>query len=481
MRYGGDYIFQKGVPILLYGAATTGAILYSNLTAHGFSVHGFIDQRADEIDSYYGLPVWDAGTAGRYASAHDAIVVIAIKNVFEHERVAAGLWRAGCRRIVFRPYRSVCGEETERDHLLNAVYDQLLGGNCADLPACPEVAGPERQVLRDRSVLLDQGGYVTVNIPAPYVFSDKYADPAIPWSDIPCLGLLPHLALFDLYNGTWNPDCAEYMKYCRRAAEKSGGIVTSKAWEASVYQNRLDIFNHMQYSWEHDQGFFVRNAVEGRYNPKGYFNIRSGKHRMTYLLVKGRRYLPLRIKKADHEAWRRREQAEQIMEVLWESQQETLPIALGNPYLYDRAGDNSAFYERILFSLLNGLYRDALHTGKPLSFKKKTVLFHHTPMALYADIFRMLGFDVFLYESDPLQKKLSDAVLSHVPFCRLESLEEGPGTYDLAIREEPFSAGSAAARIAITICGQARENGLLITCGMANGQMRYAYSNITLK
>lgn len=480
MKYGERYVLEREAPILLYGAATTGAILYRNLTANGFSVHGFIDQRADEIDSYYGLPVWDTETAGRYAGAHGAVVVIAIKNVFEHERVAAGLWRAGCRRVIYRPYRSVCGGETDQDRLLNEVYDRLMAGNCSGLPACPEVAGPERRALQDRAVLLRQGDYVTANIPAPYVFTDRYEDPDVPWSDIPCLGLLPHLGLFDMFNGTWNPDHAEYIRYCRRAAEKSGGIVTSRAWEASVYQNRLDVFNHMQYSWEHDRDFFIRNTVEGRYNPKGYFNIRSGKHRMAYLLVKGSRYLPLRIKTADYEAWRGRERAERIMELLWEAGEETLPVALGDPYLYDCAGGTPAFYERVLFSLLTGIYRDAFRAGRPLYFAGETLLFSNTPMALYADIFQMLGFEVFLHESDPLRKRLSEAVCPSAPPRCLESLRAGPEAYDLAICEGEPSAEAPPARIAVTICGEAREGGAPLACGITGGRIRYAFSNTPL-
>lgn len=480
MKYGGNYVLQKGDPILLYGAATTGAILYNNLTANGFVIHGFIDQRADEIDGYYDLPVWDMEAAGHYAAEHEAAVVVAIKNVFEHERVAAGLWRAGCRKVIFRPYRSVNGGESEQDRLLNAVYDRLISGSCADLPPCPEVAGPERQILRDHAVLLDQGDYVTANIPAPYVFTDKYADPAIPWGDILCLGLLPHLGLFDVFNGTWNPDYPEYMRYCRRAAEKSGGIVTSDAWEASVYQNRLDVFNHMEYSWEHDRAFFVRSAVEGVYNPKGYFNIRSGKHRMTYLLVKGSRYLPLRIRKADYEVWRRREQAERITNFLFETQGETLPVLLGNPYLYDRGGDTAAFYERLLLSLLTGIYKVAFHTGAPLCFRGKTILFDHTPMALYADIFQMLGFEIFIYEKDPTRARLNCTVLSDV-FCRhLETLKNGPDAYDIVIGEEGFSAGDIPARVRVTVQGERREESTPLTCGAAGGRIRYAYSNIPL-
>ena len=82
MIYGESYVIRKADSILLYGAATTGAILYANLTKRGFRVKGFIDQRADEIGSYYGLPVWDVA-AGCCKGVCDSVVIVAIKNVFE--------------------------------------------------------------------------------------------------------------------------------------------------------------------------------------------------------------------------------------------------------------------------------------------------------------------------------------------------------------------------------------------------------------
>jgi len=477
--YAGNYTLRKEDSILLYGAATTGAILYTNLTNAGYRVDAFIDQRAYEIDTYYGLPVWDIASAGRYAEQHAVVVILAIKNVFEHERVAAGLWNAGFEKIIFRPYRSVCGEPTEAEHMLNTAYDQIIRrGGITNVPACPIVTGRERQTLKDHAVILDQGDYVTANIFAPYVFTDKSGDQESLWGDIPCLGLLPHLGLFDIFNGNWDPDHAEYMNYCRQAAEKSGGIVTSEAWEASVYQNRLDVFNHMEYSWEHDRDFFTRNAVEGIYNPKGYFNIRSGKHRITYMLAKGSRYIPLRIKKTDYAVWRRRGQANRIAEFMWENHMETLPVALGNPYLYDQAGGASAFYERILFSLLTGIFKDAFHSGNTFYFKGKTVLFSHTSMALYSDIFRILGFEIFVHERDPFRKQLDGIALSGVTFQQLETLGEGPETYDLAVLEEAPSTGTVPARITVTICGETRVRGSLLACGITGSQMRYAFSNV---
>lgn len=473
MRYGKDYSLRKDDGVVLYGAATTGAILYDNLTRRGFRVDAFMDRRADEIEEYRGLPVWDAAAGGRYAGPRGSVAVVAVKNVFEHERIAGTLWRAGFRKIVFRPYRAVRGEASEPERRLNECYDRLLDKSArGELPPCPEIEGPERRELRDHGIILDQGGYVTANIPVPYVFADKYQDADTIWGDIPCLGLLPHRGLFELFGGKWTPDCEAYMEYCRQAAEKSGGIVTSAAWEASVYQNRLDVFNHMQYAWEHDRAFFVRNAVEGVYNEKGYFNIRSGKHRITYMISKGSRCIPLRIKKAGYEAWRGRVQAERLADFLWENRLETLPAALEDPYFYEYPSSSSAFYERTLFSLLTMLYREGFRTGRGFHFEGRRVLFRRTPMALYADVFRALGFEIFLCERDPLRRELYRLAAPRVRFQELDSLEDGPERYDIAVLEQ--DGHEVPAHISVKVgAGQAPEGKEPVSWGVAEGERVY--------
>ena len=50
-KIGADSVFA------IYGAATTGAIIYRNLVQQGLQVGCFIDRRYAEIDSYFDVPV----------------------------------------------------------------------------------------------------------------------------------------------------------------------------------------------------------------------------------------------------------------------------------------------------------------------------------------------------------------------------------------------------------------------------------------
>lgn len=410
MKYGERYRIDQNSQVILYGAATTGAILYQRFTEHGYRVAAFIDKRADEMDSYYGLPVFDMQEAKEYfAKTPDAVAVVAVKNVFEHEKIAQELWQAGCDRIIFRPYAVVNGEGEPQDRMLNQAYDAVLQGDFQ----CElhRINGFDRAVLKDQAVICeDENGDVIANIPVYDVWTDNYEDKSIIWGDIPCLGLVPHIGLFRFFKGEENEEYEEYIKFCRRAAEESGGIITSQKWENSVYKNRLDVFNHMQSAWEHNREFFVKNAVPAFYNEKGYFNIRSGKHRMVFLIVMGKQYVPLRICKDDYGKWSNEKQAARIYELLDACHKTELPCIPDSPFFYDYPCSTSDFYGRLINRLIGILYTDEYQKKNAFCFEKEKILLWHTPLAFYAHVLRRSGFRVTILEEEERMRELIDTV-----------------------------------------------------------------------
>lgn len=410
MKYGDKYQIDLDSSVILYGAATTGAIIYQRFQERGFHVAAFIDKRADETDSYYGLPVISLGEAKEwFVKMPETVVVVAVKNVFEHETIARELWWAGCKKIIFRPYATVNGGGEEKDVILNQVYDEILKGEFRrDLY---RIEGFDKPKPKDQAIIREhENGDVVVNIPIYDVWTDDYEDKSIIWGDIPCLGLVPHIGLFRLFKGEENDDYEAYIKYCRQAAERSGGIVTSQKWENSVYKNRLDVFNHMQSAWEHNGNFFIQNAVKAVYNEKGYFNIKSGKHRIVFLIVMGKQYVPLRISKSDYLRWRDEKRADRIYELLDAYHKTELPCVLDSPYFYEYPCSTSDFYGRLLNKLISILYSDEYHNGNGLCFEGKKVLLYNTPLAFYAHVFRRIGFQVTIVEEKVEHRELLDVV-----------------------------------------------------------------------
>lgn len=484
MIYGTTCTLRREDRFFIYGAATTGGTLYENLLKNGFSVVAFMDQRAYEIEEYHGLPVLSM-SEGQALSGEKDIVILAIKNVFEHEKIAKKLLSYGFRRVLFRPYRVICGEGTELDWMLDRAYDKILYDKISreekDMAeiSFPTISQSERLELQDHGILSDEGAYVVANIPLAYVFTD-IKGVKTRWTDIPCLGLLPHIGLFETFNGRWNRNYPEYIKFCHESAERRGGIVTSKAWEKSVYQNRMDVFLHMQYSWEHDPDFFVRNAVEGIYNPKGYFNIVSGKHRITYMLIKGRRYIPLRIKKENYLKWRDQAQAERILAFIEKNESDSLPLILRNPFFYDYASASTSFYEKLLHILIFQVFQRSYDQKKDFDFRGKSILFYNTPLALYADIFLMLGFSVLVVEKKEERKQLLGAVLPDICVSPPEILEKAPVDCYIAVLQEQEDCAfqKIGAQMAVLISSKYQGKQEILS-GISYGELLHAGLNIS--
>lgn len=472
MRYGEKYILNKNSKMVIYGAATTGAILYHNLNNAGYNVVAFIDKRADEIDSYYALPVWNFQEAKKHFEIDNEIVVIVgIKNVFEHEKIARVLWQMKCNKIVFRPYNEVQGIGDIKDKELNRLYDEALHGSFSYYYVIEDF---EDIILKDNAVIIEDDEYVIANIPSHYIFTDDYKDKSIVWGDIPCLGLIPHIGLFNLFLGKGNQDYKEYIYFCREAALRSGGIVTSKAWEDSIYSNRLDVFNHMQYAWEHDRSFFIKNTVEAEYNNKGYFNIKSGKHRIVYQLVKGCHYIPLRIQKSDYCKWRGEERALELKKLLKETNKDSLPVIIGNPYYYNYPCNSSDLYKIILDKLILMIFREQYYKKEKFVFEGTKILFYNTPLALYADVFLMLGFEVFIFEQDNGNKMLID-VLTDGKCYYVDEMSKD--TYRWAVIQGKNLETNIKAEKVIYISSE--ESGQVLASGLVNGEFLFAFLKTT--
>ena len=150
--------------------------------------------------------------------------------------------------------------------------------------------------------------------------------------------------------------------------------------------------------------------MKALYNEKGYFNIKSGKHRIVFLIVMGQQYVPLRISKGDYQKWRDEKSAAQIYELLEVNHIVELPCILDSPYFYEYPCHTSNFYGRLLSRLTGILYSDEYNKRNGFYFEGKKILLCNTPLALYTHMFRRIGFHVTIVEENIELRKLIDMV-----------------------------------------------------------------------
>ena len=121
-------IWTNDTPVVLYGAAHAGATIYKKLHKY-CNISAFIDRRADEISYYMEIPVFaiDSGAIDSVLKSN-AIVVVAVKNIFEHEKITLDLIKHGFNHIVFCPVDGSLFEYRSNDErtLLTNLYNNII-------------------------------------------------------------------------------------------------------------------------------------------------------------------------------------------------------------------------------------------------------------------------------------------------------------------------------------------------------------------
>lgn len=319
---------------VLYGAASIGNIAKKTLEEAGLNVIGYIDKRAYEIQIFNNLPVWSLDTFPQDYCKSDIAVFISVKNVFEHEQIAAALHRSGFTHIVYKPYSVLLGYGNRQEDIINKIYDDMFAGkynNKYGIPICP--IGTKRNI-HDFALICEDTESITANIPLEFVYTNDYHDSGMAkWGNICILALFTHIDFFSFLNNDKASSPADYLQeYCIYTANLQKTIKITEAWKINVVQNRMQIYEQMKDALDLDPDFFVRNAAEARWNTqKKYFNLISGKHRCAFQAAIGKKYIPLKISKCDYEEFINKSEVNETIRILYENEEKLL---IPHPYFY---------------------------------------------------------------------------------------------------------------------------------------------------
>lgn len=355
------YRITHATKFIIYGAATTGAIFYNNLISQGYNVLCFVDQRADEINSYLQTPVFTIkgiGENGIFPEDEDYCVIIAIKNVFEHEDIAGSFSELGYYNLLFKTKELIQGEADEADKALGETYDLLFKNQMIKECVLPKTHTIPYIPFLDNNLLQDDGKeQINVKIPRAFIFSDRKENPTNEWNFISIMGLIPHLDFFGCINGDIDKTESEYMKYCYEAARRSGDILTSQRWRQSVLENRINIYQNMELERQLNPEFFDNSAPEAVLEDTGVYSIHSGKHRMIYQVINGSYFITLRLLRSEYDRWRNKDTALKLYNKLKYYNIRKLTVPIMNPYFYRFPCDNMMYYYNMQYSVVNFIYR----------------------------------------------------------------------------------------------------------------------------
>lgn len=360
------FFIDKSTPLVLYGAATMGTLYYKKYKEWGLDVNAFIDKRAWEIKEFLGLPVYDIENDG--LDKENVVVLLAVKNVFEHSRIAKKLYKAGYKKIIFRPYAALDGKGTKKENLLNDVYSTLTDADVFDLEKLkkiPELNPCPIPLVEEHGVISKSTECVIFYLPVTMLFSDKKG--VNEERQYPILCLKPHINFVKALLGNGG-EIDSYMNYCITAAENIGTVKITEAWKQNVIANRSEVFFDMLHKYNIEPDFFINKAINVIWNKeRGYFNLNSGKHRATFLCAIGKNYIPVKTSLDDYEAYLTSMDANKIAKEFSEQYEDGYACPVENPYLYEIARYSENRYFNLLRKICDKLSLWYYDNGKILS------------------------------------------------------------------------------------------------------------------
>jgi len=361
-------IWREERPVILYGAAHVGTLVLNRLRGK-CKIAAFIDKRADEMGLYEGLPVClPASDCFTEDIKRSAIVIVCVKNIFDHEQIAFSLVGNGFQNIVFCPvdgsryrYRS----EADRAEMA-ALYHCVVEGYFTLPQGVPRAPGLLVPRFVDSAVLDRHEGGVTALIPAMFLYNRLNGNGV--WADAAILSLFPYFALFESFSGNIKADISLYLDAAKQYAKNSGDFLTTPRWEANVIHNRRMAYERMRVSDELSNVFFARQAISAGWNKAGgYFNMNGGKHRTVYQIHQRRMYVPLRLTEADYAAYLNQPAADKAIAHVIEMGMTELPYPVLHPYFANVPYDPASNYCNLLYAftywLSERIYADRGKTG----------------------------------------------------------------------------------------------------------------------
>ena len=101
MKY---FDLEYNTPFIIYGAGLRGQLFYYNLGESGFTnIQFFLDNNAADICSILGKDVLTPTSETISPKIkNDAVVIISVANIFEHEKIAKGLHSLGFENIILK-------------------------------------------------------------------------------------------------------------------------------------------------------------------------------------------------------------------------------------------------------------------------------------------------------------------------------------------------------------------------------------------
>ena len=367
-------------PIIIYGAGIRGQLFHHNLMNSGFSnILLFLDNNADTIHSVLGKKVLaPQSEAVSFRSKADAVVVVSVTNVFEHAAIAARLHSVGFENIICKFIAN--GSTSQSTRIINDIFDNILDMKYYKTKLKPVSRVPKYSTLETTDSVTDSvlrvidETYLVAAVPVELVFSLGTQTKLTPYkteelakqfgltklADEPFFNVSQQICLFEYFETGDSRKLDSYINVIRFNYQLIGKTLKETDLQR-IISSRQEVYCHMNHILSVNAEFFRDNPVKLKWNPKGYFNILDGKHRLALFITKGLRQIPSKISKHDYEQWLNPVQLENVTDL----SKMRNAVHLLHPS-FGHANAISHFHSSTLFSLIK-LVSNAQRDLKTLS------------------------------------------------------------------------------------------------------------------
>ena len=275
--------------IVIYGAGERGKRFAELFCERGFYVRAVLDRERVEPLKLRGGGVISVVNPDRYVpDSREEIVVISLLNGRQHDSVAELLYQIGFEKIIYLPWKIEQNKKLMSD--MRRLYNTILEGKCFldNIPAYSDIV---KDFTDDNLTDVDNVMY----LPAENLFSAEESNQENMINSEVLLRLYHYL---DKAEG----DCTDYLK------EQVVDSPNADVDRALRLKDRYKLYEYFEKAFRINREFFEDSAPRVIWNPHGYFQLGDGAHRTAFLIYKGMKELPVRIREEDRqyiELWKK--------------------------------------------------------------------------------------------------------------------------------------------------------------------------------
>lgn len=312
------YTITLKTPIFLYGYTKYAQGIADSLISMSYNVKGYIDNRAKRMDQDGNLPVYSPDDIEKWrVCSSEIVVILCLQSIITQEKVADYLWKKGINRIIF--VADTRGKDYHLASEMRHVYqkicmkEDLKGGGIPKYDAMFK----NKQSIH---VIKRFDEYVCILCPIHLIYTgmvnstnswqikdtQMYEEAVSVYAD-------KNITLEKLYSSFFDymllgyGDCSAYIEIYSKMSNKN---------KAEYFNDRVELFRLYEEAYENDFKFFIETAAIAEWNPHGYFNLKDGHHRVTYLYKKGHLRIPIIISKKDYDMYANVEKETEIKNYL---------------------------------------------------------------------------------------------------------------------------------------------------------------------